>query len=112
MTNVTEEELKTMLYSLDWIEILQQAVESRPSSWGVKTGEEYKAVDEWRNASDTLTGPIWKRLEENIEDFSSKSNDEPKVSEDFQGMRGDQIVDKIRMEKEVDLAEKTDEDDN
>lgn len=65
---MNKEELKTVLYQLDWIDIMQEAVETRPSSWGVEKGDEHMAVDEWRNASDTLIRPIWKRLEQEIED--------------------------------------------
>ena len=60
--NITLAELHTIIYQFDWIEIMREAVESRPSSWGVQRGEEYAAVPEWRNASDTLTSPVWKRL--------------------------------------------------
>lgn len=57
------QEIKEALYHLDWIEIMQEAVETRPTSWGVQKGEEFKAVDEWRNASDTLISPVHKKLE-------------------------------------------------
>jgi len=59
---ITVAELHQILYSLDWIQIMKDAVESRPNSWGVQKGEEYTAVPQWRNASDTLTQPVWKHL--------------------------------------------------
>ena len=66
------EEIKEALYSLDWISIMQEAVEIRPSSWGVKKGEEYKAVNEWRNASDTLIKPVNDKLKEELEGEASE----------------------------------------
>lgn len=60
-------ELHSMMYQLDWIQILQDAVEARPTSWGVQEDEEYKAVAEWRNASDELIAPVWKNLYHKIE---------------------------------------------
>lgn len=57
------EEIKEAMYSLDWIQIMQDAVETRPSSWGVKKGDEARAVDEWRNASDTLIRPTYQNLQ-------------------------------------------------
>jgi len=57
------EEIKEALYGLDWIQIMKESVETRPSSWGVQKGEEAQAVSEWRNASDTLMGPVYKSLE-------------------------------------------------
>jgi DNA-binding CsgD family transcriptional regulator len=58
----TVSELHSLLYQLDWIDILKQAVESRPNSWGVKQGKEHLAVSEWRNSSDQLIAPVWKNL--------------------------------------------------
>jgi len=55
-------ELHSLFYQLDWIDILKQAVESRPNSWGVKQGKEHLAVSEWRNSSDQLIAPVWKNL--------------------------------------------------
>lgn len=66
------QEIKEALYRLDWIKIMQEAVETRPSSWGVKKGEEYKAVNEWRNASDTLTKPVNDKLKEKLKGEASK----------------------------------------
>jgi len=67
MSEFSKQEIKKALYQLDWINIMKEAVESRPSSWGVKKGEEYTAVNEWRNASDTLIKPINDRLLEKLE---------------------------------------------
>ena len=59
---MTLAELHSMIYQFDWIEILREAVEARPTSWGVQKDEEHAAVAEWRNATDELIFPVWKRL--------------------------------------------------
>lgn len=66
--------LQTELYQLDWIKILQKAIESRPTSWGypdrkveTENGFDHPVI-EWRNASDELIRPIWKQLEEELEE--------------------------------------------
>ena len=64
---LTLKELHTAIYRLDWMHILQDAVEARPTSWGVQKGEEYAAVPEWRNASDELKAPTWKKLYAKLE---------------------------------------------
>jgi len=57
------EQIKEALYGLDWIQIMKESVETRPSSWGVQRGNEAQAITEWRNASDTLISPVYKNLE-------------------------------------------------
>lgn len=59
--NLTDEQkvqLKTLLYRLDWIHILQEAVMLRRSSWGKDV------VVEWRNASDCVSSAVIRALEE------------------------------------------------
>jgi len=72
------ENLQTKLYQLDWIQILQEAIESRPSSWGypdrnveTENGFDHPVI-EWRNASDELISPIWNQLEEELEEEVSE----------------------------------------
>jgi len=69
---MNKEELKTKMYQLDWIEILQEAINMRPTSWyplGFEprvfpmpdgTHEETKkySPSEWRNASDELCSAV------------------------------------------------------
>lgn len=69
---IEKDELMSILYQLDWKDILQDAVEGRPNSWGyptkpAKPDENQYPVNEWRNASDQLIAPVWKRLEKAIE---------------------------------------------
>ena len=66
--NLKIAELHSMIYQLDWIQILKDAVEARPTSWGVQRGEEFKAVPEWRNASDELIAPVWKNVYQKLEE--------------------------------------------
>jgi len=75
---LTVGELHELLYSFDWIQILRESVESRPGSWGVQKGKEMNAVQEWRNASDTLLSPIWKRLFQKLykQELSEEVEDE------------------------------------
>ena len=52
---VREEEknkFKHALYNLDWIQILNDAIKSRPTSWAENP------VIEWRNASDEICGAV------------------------------------------------------
>ena len=41
-------DLKSRMYRLNWVKIIQRAVKSRPTSWGENP------VVEWRNASDEV----------------------------------------------------------
>lgn len=72
---VRKDLLHSKLYQLDWIQILQDAIEGRPNSWGYPTnpadpdkGIEGYPVNEWRNASDQLIAPIWKQLKHKLQD--------------------------------------------
>lgn len=49
-------EVKHELYKLDWIKILQQAIEMRRTSWGDDV------VREWRNASDEVCVAVVRAL--------------------------------------------------
>jgi len=49
--------LSEVLYRLDWIEILREAIEMRRSSWGDRP------VVEWRNASDEVCFALLRALE-------------------------------------------------
>ena len=51
------EELKDKIYRLNWIKILKEAVDMRPTSWG------NRPVIEWRNASDCVCVAVIKALE-------------------------------------------------
>jgi hypothetical protein len=70
--------LKTKMYRLDWIKILQEAIDMRPSSWyplgfeprvfvmpDLKTHDETKKYSpaEWRNASDEICGAVIRAME-------------------------------------------------
>ena len=73
-------DLQMILYRLDWIGILKDAIEARPTSWGfptkpAKPEEMQYPVNEWRNASDELIAPIWRRLEQEIEERSKNKNE-------------------------------------
>ena len=46
------------LAKLDWIGILEKAIENRPTSWG------FNPVAEWRNASDEIYFGVLKALKE------------------------------------------------
>ena len=50
--------LKIVLYRLDWIKILSEAIEGRKSSWGESP------VREWRNASDEVNCAVVNALEQ------------------------------------------------
>lgn len=50
--------LKYELAKLDWIKILKDAIESRPTSWGTDI------VREWRNAGDEVYSALITALEE------------------------------------------------
>jgi hypothetical protein len=50
-------ELRARLYQLDWIKILADAIEMRPTSWNDKP------VREWRNASDEICSAVIRALE-------------------------------------------------
>ena len=72
---VRKDRLHSKLYQLDWIQILQDAIEGRPNSWGYPTnpadpdnGVSGYPVNEWRNASDQLIAPVWKRLKHELQD--------------------------------------------
>lgn len=72
-----KEKLKTKMYRLDWIKILQKAIDMRPTSWyplGFEprifimpdgTHEETKKYSpaEWRNASDEVCGAVIRAME-------------------------------------------------
>jgi hypothetical protein len=73
-----KDELKIKMYRLDWIKILQEAIDMRPSSWyplgfeprifvmpDLKTHEETKKYSpaEWRNASDEVCGAVIRAME-------------------------------------------------
>jgi len=49
--------IKAVLHKLDWIKILHTAIESRPTSWGIRP------VREWRNASDEILFAVVKEIE-------------------------------------------------
>ncbi len=44
--------LKQEMFQLDWMKILNRAIESRRTSWGERP------VQEWRNASDEVLGAV------------------------------------------------------
>lgn len=50
--------LKYDLYKLNWINILNEAIKSRPTSWSETP------VREWRNAGDTICSSLIRALEE------------------------------------------------
>ncbi len=54
---ISRKELQEKLWQLDWIQILKEAVESRPTSWGDRP------VIEWRNASDCICHSVIHALE-------------------------------------------------
>jgi hypothetical protein len=73
------EELKYRMYKLDWIKILANAIDMRPTSWyplgfeprifvmpDMKSHEETKKYSpaEWRNASDEVCGAVIRAMEE------------------------------------------------
>jgi len=59
MTSLREKRLlSSELYKLDWIKILDDAIEARPESWSDDP------VNEWRNAGDTLHYALRKALKE------------------------------------------------
>ena len=51
-------ELKHIIYRLDWIKILHEAIKARPTSWYDP------AVREWRNAGDEVCSALIHALEE------------------------------------------------
>ena len=57
-----KEELKKVLYGLDWMQILNKAIEGRKTSWNF--GAYNHPVIEWRNASDEVCVAVVKALEE------------------------------------------------
>jgi hypothetical protein len=50
------EEIKNVLYGLNWIKILNDAIKSRPLSWNDNP------VREWRNASDEICFEVIRSL--------------------------------------------------
>lgn len=67
---VSREELRLQLHRLDWMKILKEAVESRPTSWWMKEftddkGETYRIppITEWRNASDEVLWSVEREME-------------------------------------------------
>ena len=65
---LTVGEIHSIIYHLNWVKILEDAVEARPRSWGVQKGEERQAVVEWLNASDELIAPVWKNLYQKLDE--------------------------------------------
>jgi len=72
---ITTNRLKYLLYTFDWIKILNEAIKSRPTSW------ETQAVREWRNAGDTICfsviqafieAGIFPTHEEELHDFKER----------------------------------------
>lgn len=59
----TQIDLRAELYKLDWIKIMQQAIESRPSSWNRSKPFECPIL-EWRNASDEVCYAVINALED------------------------------------------------
>jgi hypothetical protein len=59
---IADVELKQKLYNLNWIQILSNAIKSRPTSWN---NEKFGTpVLEWRNASDEINYQVVKALEQ------------------------------------------------
>ena len=58
------EELKSIMFGMDWIEILKNAYENRRSSWF-----DLGHIKEWRNATDEILFACWKQLEEKIKEI-------------------------------------------
>jgi len=58
------EKILDQLFRLDWIKILQNAIQSRPEAWIPRGRNTYKPA-EWRNASDTLMSAV-------VEEMSKK----------------------------------------
>ena len=58
LTSKQKSDLKVILFRLDWIKILNEAIEGRRSSWGERP------VLEWRNASDEVNCAVVNALEQ------------------------------------------------
>ena len=74
LTNNQKHELKSKMYSFNWIKILQNAIESRPTSWyptgfvpmdtkGKFRSKETYSPAEWRNASDEICNAVLRAME-------------------------------------------------
>ena len=57
LTKKQKQDLKTVLYRLNWVSIMNEAVKLRPGSWA-----DYP-VREWRNASDCVSAALIFALE-------------------------------------------------
>lgn len=57
LTRKQKQNLKTLLYRLDWISILDEAIKARPASW------KEHPVTEYRNASDEICSALIHALE-------------------------------------------------
>lgn len=88
------EEIIDTLYSLDWIQIMSKAIESRPSSWrplgfesreyeieGKKWKTEKYSPQEWRNASDTIMSAVVNALRNELKSPKSDKGAEKGRSE-------------------------------
>jgi len=53
-----EQKVRDAFRKIEWIKVLSEAINSRPSSWG------NDVVREWRNASDELEWAVTKALEQ------------------------------------------------
>jgi len=74
---MNKDELKTKMYRLDWIKILQEAIDMRPSSWyplgfepriftmpdGTYDETKKYSPSEWRNASDEICSAVIRAME-------------------------------------------------
>lgn len=53
--------LNMYFYNLDWIKIMYDAIELRPSSWYPLGGKQYQPI-EWKNASDCICSAVIARI--------------------------------------------------
>ena len=58
LTTKQKRDLKTLLYRLNWIKILDEAIKMRPTSW------KENPVTEYRNASDEINSALIRTLED------------------------------------------------
>lgn len=64
---VKQGDLKHAMYMLDWPRIVKEAVEDRPTSFGMSNGSkafEWTGISEWRNATDCISSAVIRHMRE------------------------------------------------